>query len=151
MFCITERLARRVKGVTHDFCVLLLINPGPDRHPAVLSQLVAAAAKRLWWRERMRFQTADRPTRKNPKPGWSRQVATAEPRTVLSVRRFSTVPPSQGGGFESLVIPFDCDSYRTATKWAPGAPTLRLPIGLDNVDDLKANPERGFGASKANA
>jgi cystathionine beta-lyase len=29
------------------------------------------------------------------------------------------------GSFESLVIPFDCASYRTATKWAPGGPTLR--------------------------
>ncbi len=27
------------------------------------------------------------------------------------------------GGFESLVIPFDCDRYRTATKWSPGGPT----------------------------
>jgi cystathionine beta-lyase/cystathionine gamma-synthase len=24
------------------------------------------------------------------------------------------------GGFESLIIPFDCDPYRTATKWSPG-------------------------------
>jgi cysteine-S-conjugate beta-lyase len=48
------------------------------------------------------------------------------------------------GGFESLVIPFDCDGYRTATKWAPGGPTLRLHIGLENVDDLKADLERGF-------
>ena len=31
------------------------------------------------------------------------------------------------GGFESLVIPFDCASYRTATKWSPGGPTLRFP------------------------
>jgi cystathionine beta-lyase len=50
------------------------------------------------------------------------------------------------GGFESLVIPFDCDGYRTATKWAPGGPTLRLHIGLENVDDLKADLERGFAA-----
>ena len=53
------------------------------------------------------------------------------------------------GGFESLVIPFDCDSYRTATKWAPGGPTLRLHIGLENVDDLKADLERGFAAFNA--
>ena len=26
------------------------------------------------------------------------------------------------GGYESLVIPFDCASYRTATQWAPGGP-----------------------------
>jgi cystathionine beta-lyase len=50
------------------------------------------------------------------------------------------------GGFESLVIPFDCEGYRTATKWAPGGPTLRLHIGLESVEDLKADLERGFEA-----
>ena len=53
------------------------------------------------------------------------------------------------GGFESLAIPFDCDAYRTATKWAPGGPTLRLHIGLESVDDLKADLDRGFAALKA--
>jgi cystathionine beta-lyase len=53
------------------------------------------------------------------------------------------------GGFESLVIPFDCEGYRTATKWAPGGPALRLHIGLENVDDLKADLDRGFAALKA--
>lgn len=53
------------------------------------------------------------------------------------------------GGFESLVIPFDCDSYRTATKWSPGGPTLRLHIGLESVEDLKADLDRGFAALKA--
>jgi cystathionine beta-lyase len=52
------------------------------------------------------------------------------------------------GGFESLVIPFDCNEYRTATKWAPGGPTLRFHIGLESVDDLKADLERGFAALK---
>ncbi|WP_407146318.1 cystathionine beta-lyase [Bradyrhizobium sp. ORS 86] len=55
------------------------------------------------------------------------------------------------GGFESLAIPFDCNEYRTATKWAPGGPTLRLHIGLEDVDDLKADLERGFAALKAAA
>jgi cysteine-S-conjugate beta-lyase len=53
------------------------------------------------------------------------------------------------GGFESLVIPFDCADYRTATKWAPGGPALRLHIGLENVDDLKSDLERGFAAFSA--
>jgi cysteine-S-conjugate beta-lyase len=53
------------------------------------------------------------------------------------------------GGFESLVIPFDCASYRTATNWAPGGPTLRLHIGLENVEDLKADLARGFAAFNA--
>jgi cysteine-S-conjugate beta-lyase len=55
------------------------------------------------------------------------------------------------GGFESLIIPFDCDQYRSATKWSPGGPTLRLHIGLENVDDLKADLDRGFSALKAAA
>ncbi len=50
------------------------------------------------------------------------------------------------GGFESLVIPFDCAPYRSATTWAPGGPALRLHIGLESVDDLKADLERGFAA-----
>jgi cystathionine beta-lyase len=53
------------------------------------------------------------------------------------------------GGFESLVIPFDCASYRTATKWSPGGPTLRFHIGLENLDDLKSDLEKGFAAFKA--
>jgi cysteine-S-conjugate beta-lyase len=53
------------------------------------------------------------------------------------------------GGFESLVIPFDCTPYRTASTWAPGGPTLRLHIGLENVRDLKADLERGFEAFNA--
>ena len=48
------------------------------------------------------------------------------------------------GGFESLAIPFNCSAYRTATRWAPGGPTLRLHIGLENTDDLKADLNRGF-------
>jgi cysteine-S-conjugate beta-lyase len=53
------------------------------------------------------------------------------------------------GGFESLVIPFDCTPYRTATPWAPGGPALRLHIGLENVEDLKADLARGFAAFNA--
>ncbi len=53
------------------------------------------------------------------------------------------------GGFESLAIPFDCTSIRTATKWAPGGPTVRLHIGLEDVDDLIGDLERGFAALAA--
>ena len=48
------------------------------------------------------------------------------------------------GGFESLITPFDCASYRTATAWNPGGPTLRLQIGLEDVGDLQADLDRGF-------
>ena len=53
------------------------------------------------------------------------------------------------GGFESLVILFDCSEYRTATKWAPGGPTLRFHIGLEDPDDLIADLDRGFAARAA--
>jgi len=48
------------------------------------------------------------------------------------------------GGYESLVIPFDCAPYRTATRWAPEGPALRFSVGLEDVEDLKADLERGF-------
>lgn len=50
------------------------------------------------------------------------------------------------GGFESLIIPFDCKDYRSATTWSPGGPTLRMHIGLENVEDLKVDLARGFEA-----
>ncbi len=53
------------------------------------------------------------------------------------------------GGFESLVIPFDCAAYRTATQWTPGGPTLRLHVGLEDAGDLIADLERGFAALAA--
>src|SRR5262249_19322771 len=40
------------------------------------------------------------------------------------------------GGYESLAIPFDCSDFRTATKWAPGGPTVRFHIGLEDIGDL---------------
>jgi cystathionine beta-lyase len=48
------------------------------------------------------------------------------------------------GGYESLVIPFDCTAYRTATKWAPGGPTLRFSIGLEDIEDIKDDLDRAF-------
>jgi len=53
------------------------------------------------------------------------------------------------GGFESLAIPFDCTPIRTATPWAPGGPTVRIHIGLEDVADLLADLERGFAAFAA--
>lgn len=48
------------------------------------------------------------------------------------------------GGFESLAVPFDCAPYRSATKWAPGGPAIRLHIGLEDPDDLIADLARGL-------
>ncbi len=50
------------------------------------------------------------------------------------------------GGFESLIVPFDCSAARTATVWKPQGPALRLHIGLEDVRDLKRDLDRGFTA-----
>ncbi len=48
------------------------------------------------------------------------------------------------GGFESLILPFDPRSYRSATTWNEKGPALRLHVGLEDVEDLKADLEAGF-------
>ncbi len=50
------------------------------------------------------------------------------------------------GGFESLIVPFDCTAARTATVWRAEGPALRLHIGLEDVGDLTRDLERGFAA-----
>jgi cystathionine beta-lyase len=48
------------------------------------------------------------------------------------------------GGYESLILPFDPRSYRSATTWQVEGPALRLHIGLEDVEDLKADLDAGF-------
>jgi len=48
------------------------------------------------------------------------------------------------GGYESLLLPVKPEAMRTATRWAPGGPTLRLHAGLEARDDLIADLEDGF-------
>lgn len=53
------------------------------------------------------------------------------------------------GGYESLIIPVDPRSYRTATTWNANGPALRLHVGLEDVADLKSDLEAGFAALAA--
>jgi cystathionine beta-lyase len=48
------------------------------------------------------------------------------------------------GGYESLILPFDPSTYRTATRWQVEGPSLRLHVGLEDIDDLKADLDAGF-------
>lgn len=52
---------------------------------------------------------------------------------------------SSWGGYESLITVARIEKYRTATRWNPGGPTLRLHIGLEDPDDLIADLEQAFG------
>jgi cysteine-S-conjugate beta-lyase len=51
---------------------------------------------------------------------------------------------SSWGGFESLAIPFDATSARTATAYRAEGPTIRIHIGLEDVADLKADLSAGL-------
>ena len=53
------------------------------------------------------------------------------------------------GGYESLVVPFDPTSYRTATKWTGPGPALRFHVGLEAVEDLVRDLDDGFARLKA--
>ena len=56
---------------------------------------------------------------------------------------------SSWGGYESLVSVVHADAYRTATRWNPGGPALRLHIGLEDPDDVLADLEKGFAALRS--
>ncbi|SIP90827.1 cystathionine beta-lyase [Bosea sp. TND4EK4] len=53
------------------------------------------------------------------------------------------------GGYESLVLPFDCTDYRTATTPGFKGPTIRIHIGLEDLEDLKADLDAGFARLRA--
>lgn len=48
------------------------------------------------------------------------------------------------GGFESLVVPADPGSLRTAVPWTDPDPLVRLSIGLEDVGDLMADLEQAL-------
>ena len=51
------------------------------------------------------------------------------------------------GGYESLIVPSKL--HRSASTFAAEGPLIRIHAGLEHVDDLKADLERGFAAMKA--
>jgi len=49
------------------------------------------------------------------------------------------------GGYESLILPFDASNIRTSTKYKfSGKTTIRINIGLEDIEDLKSDLEAGF-------
>jgi cystathionine beta-lyase len=55
------------------------------------------------------------------------------------------------GGYESLAVPVDCTATRTATDFKPGGPMVRLSAGLEDIEDLKEDLDRGFKRLRATA
>ncbi|WP_431856429.1 cystathionine beta-lyase [Azospirillum sp.] len=53
------------------------------------------------------------------------------------------------GGFESLILPVHPGAIRTATTWKAEGPLIRLHAGLEDVDDLIRDLDRGFARLNA--
>lgn len=53
------------------------------------------------------------------------------------------------GGYESLALPFDPRTYRTATRWTAEGPAIRLHIGLEAAEDLLADLDAGLARWRA--
>jgi cysteine-S-conjugate beta-lyase len=55
------------------------------------------------------------------------------------------------GGFESLIIPTDPRSLRTASTWTHTTPMLRIHAGLESFEDLRDDLEHGLDCLRAHA
>jgi cysteine-S-conjugate beta-lyase len=53
------------------------------------------------------------------------------------------------GGYESLILPVDPAKLRTATRWEAPGPVVRLHIGLEDAEDLKADLDAGLQRYRA--
>ncbi len=51
------------------------------------------------------------------------------------------------GGFESLAIPVHPEKFRSTVPWQNEGSVVRLQIGLEDVEDLQSDLERGFAAA----
>ncbi len=80
------------------------------------------------------------------KPGYSRDAANA----MLDGMELFGMGFSWGG-FESLLISGQQQRGRNSGKFAGDGPMLRLYAGLENVDDLIADLDKGFGRLNAAA
>ena len=56
-----------------------------------------------------------------------------------------------GAGSTNPAIPFDCAPARTATRFDAGGPTVRFSVGLEDLEDLQADLDRGFARLTATA
>src|SRR5258708_23888582 len=112
--------------------ILRVVHPALESHPG----------HAIWKRD---FTGARRPFSVLFKP-----ASTEDAPALLNTLTLFGIGASWGG-FESLAIPFDCTPVRTATRWAPGGPTVRFHIGLEDVADLIADLEEGLAALAATA
>ncbi|MEE9209612.1 MAG: PLP-dependent transferase, partial [Kiloniellales bacterium] len=55
------------------------------------------------------------------------------------------------GGYESLILPADLKNLRTATTWRAEGPLIRIHVGLEELDDLIRDLDKGFERLNRNA
>jgi cystathionine beta-lyase len=55
------------------------------------------------------------------------------------------------GGYESLMVPTYPSTLRSSTRWSSSGPSVRIHVGLEDVDDLITDLESGFVRLRAAA
>ena len=69
--------------------------------------------------------------------------------TPSSIRSNCSASAPRGAATKASPSRSTARRMRTATRWEPGGPTVRFHIGLEAVEDLIADLERGFAALAA--
>jgi cystathionine beta-lyase len=105
-------------------------------HPA----LPGAPGHELWKRD---FSGASSLFGVVMKPEWRKEAVHA---MIDSLALFGI--GASWGGFESLILPSFGQFTRTLPQVDAGAQTLRVHVGLEDVGDLIADLERGFGVMR---
>lgn len=145
-------------GVSPDDCSLAL--RGLDTLPIRLNQGEASALKLAAWLQRQPMVCEVRHPALATNPGhehWRRDFsgstgvfsvlleATARPRLTPAVEALELFAiGASWGGTHSLVAVFDRPPLRSATDLGHDGPMIRLSIGLEHVEDLRADLAQGF-------
>lgn len=73
------------------------------------------------------------------KPSFSREQAN---KMLNSMTVFSM--GYSWGGFESLILIYDCTTFRTACRFEPGGVLIRVQVGFEDMEDIKRDLSVGF-------
>ena len=53
------------------------------------------------------------------------------------------------GGYESLLLPINPGKIRTATSWEPAGNMFRIHVGLEDIEDLRADLDAALDRYRA--
>ncbi|MGL4711562.1 MAG: trans-sulfuration enzyme family protein, partial [Shewanella sp.] len=79
---------------------------------------------------------------------FKREITPKQTDTFIDALKYFSIGASWGG-YESLVLPANVQGMRTATDWSGHGIFIRLHIGLEDAEDLRADLENALNAMTA--